>query len=175
MLTVRDLAGLPELELRVAAGTDGLEHEVSWLHVSELDDPPGGWRAASSSSHRARHRRDRVAPARVRPPACQARIAGLGFGVGFGFSDVPGPIVEEADKLSFPVLAIPYDVPFVAITKTAFAHLANEQLEQQTRALAVHERLSDAVIRGRGVEALSRSSATTWTAASRWRTRTDAS
>ena len=52
------------------------------------------------------------------------------------------------------MLAVPYDVPFVAITKTAFTHLANEQLEQQTRALAVHERLSDAVIRGRGVEAL---------------------
>ena len=67
---------------------------------------------------------------------------------------MPKPIVEEAEKQSFPVLAVPYEVPFVAITKTAFTHLANEQLEQQTRALAVHERLSEAVIRGRGVDAL---------------------
>jgi purine catabolism regulator len=81
-------------------------------------------------------------------------VAGLGFGLGFGFEDVPPPVVEEADKLSFPVLAVPYEVPFVAITKTAFTLLANEQLEQQTRALAVHERLADAVLRSRGVDAL---------------------
>ena len=39
MLTVGDLATLPELELPVAAGAEGLENAVSWLHVSELADP----------------------------------------------------------------------------------------------------------------------------------------
>ena len=81
-------------------------------------------------------------------------LAGLGFGIGFGFPDVPAPMVVEADKLSFPTIAVPYELPFVAITKAAFSHLANEQLEQLTRALAVHERLADAVIRGRGLQAL---------------------
>ena len=155
MLTVRDLARLPDLELQVAAGAGGLEHEVSWLHVSELADPTrwleggefllttGLGVGETAATQRAYVRR-----------LASHGIAGLGFGIGFGFPGVPAPLIEEADKLSFPVLAVPYDVPFVAITKTAFTHLANEQLEQQTRALAVHERLSDAVIRGRGVEAL---------------------
>src|SRR5262249_43595875 len=47
-----------------------------------------------------------------------------------------------------------YDTPFIAITKAAFTHLANEQLEDVTRALEVHERLSQAVLDGRGVQAL---------------------
>ena len=81
-------------------------------------------------------------------------LAGLGFGVGFGFPDVPAPIVEEANKLSFPVLAVPYEIPFVAITKAAVTHLASEQLEQMTRALEVHERLAAAVLEGRGLQAL---------------------
>jgi purine catabolism regulator len=155
MLTVRDLARLPELELQLAAGAGGLDREVSWLHVSELADPTrwleggefllttGLGVGGTATTQRAYVRR-----------LARHGVAGLGFGLGFGFPEVPAPVVEEADKLSFPVLAVPYDVPFVAITKTAFTHLANEQLEQQTRALAVHERLSDAVIRGRGVEAL---------------------
>jgi DNA-binding PucR family transcriptional regulator len=155
MLTVRDLARLPELELEVAAGAQGLEHEVSWLHVSELADPTqwleggefllttGLGVGETAATQRAYVRR-----------LAKHGIAGLGFGIGFGFRNVPAAVVDEADKLSFPILSVPYDVPFVAITKTAFAHLANEQLEQQTRALAVHERLSDAVIRSRGVEAL---------------------
>ena len=41
MLTVRDLTHLPDLELAVAAGADGLGNTVTWLHVSELTDPTG--------------------------------------------------------------------------------------------------------------------------------------
>src|SRR5207237_3301742 len=78
-------------------------------------------------------------------------LAGLGFGLGFGFAEVPAAIVEEANKLGFPVLSVPYDTPFIAITKAAFAHLASEQLEDLTRALEVHERLAQAVLDGRGV------------------------
>jgi PucR family transcriptional regulator, purine catabolism regulatory protein len=155
MLTVRDLASLPGLELPVAGGAEGLGNAVSWLHVSELADPTrwleggefllttGLGVGEAAASQRAYVRR-----------LAKHGIAGLGFGVGFSFAEVPKPVVQEADKLSFPVLAVPYEVPFVAITKSAFTHLANEQLEQQTRALAVHERLADAVIRGRGVQAL---------------------
>lgn len=155
MLTVGDLAALPDLELPVAAGAEGLENAVSWLHVSELTDPTrwleggefllttGLGLGEAPASQRAYVRR-----------LARHGVAGLGFGTGFGFTDVPEAVVGEADKLSFPVLAVPYEVPFVAITKSAFTHLANEQLEQQTRALAVHERLSDAVIRGRGVQVL---------------------
>ncbi len=155
MLTVRDLANLPDLGLSVAAGAEGLGSEVSWLHVSELADPTrwleggelllttGLGIGETAATQRAYVRR-----------LAKHGLAGLGFGLGFGHTAVPEPVVEAAEKLSFPVLAVPYEIPFVAITKAAFTLLANEQLEQQTRALEVHERLSDAVIRGRGVEAL---------------------
>src|ERR671914_343397 len=39
MLTVRDIASLPDVGLTVVAGEEGLGNEVSWLHVSELADP----------------------------------------------------------------------------------------------------------------------------------------
>jgi PucR family transcriptional regulator, purine catabolism regulatory protein len=155
MLTVRDLAAMPGLELEVAAGEDGLANEVSWLHVSELADPTefleggefllttGLGVTDEATSQRAYVRR-----------LAEHGLAGLGFGIGFGFPAVPAPMIEEADKLSFPTIAVPYEVPFVAITKAAFSHLAGEQLEQLTRSLAVHERLADAVIQGRGLQAL---------------------
>ena len=155
MLTVRDLATMPGLELSVAAGADGLANEVSWLHVSELADPTefleggefllttGLGVGEEATTQRAYVRR-----------LAEHGLSGLGFGIGFGFPAVPAPLVEEADKLSFPTIAVPYELPFVAITKAAFSHLAGEQLEQLTRALAVHERLADAVIQGRGLQAL---------------------
>ena len=109
--------------------------------------------------------------ARVRPPACQARIAGLGFGVAC-FSDAPD--VEERDKLSFPVLAIPY------VRAVRGDHEDGVRAPRERAARAADARspcTSGCRTRSSAAAASrrSRSSATTWTAASRWRTRTDAS
>jgi purine catabolism regulator len=155
MLTVRDIASMDQLGITVSGGSAGLAREVRWLHVSELSDPTAWLEGGElllttglgvgdmSSTQRAYVRR-----------LDGHRLAALGFGLGFGFAEVPPAIVEEANRLGFPVLAIPYDTPFIAITKAAFSHLANEQLEDVTRALEVHERLSQAVLDGRGVQAL---------------------
>jgi purine catabolism regulator len=155
MLTVQDIASMPGLRLTVAAGAEGLGNRVTWLHVSELSDPTqfleGGEFLLTTglgvgeveTTQRAYVRR-----------LAKHGLAGLGFSVGFGFPDVPPALVEEANRLGFPVLSVPYAVPFVAITKAAFTHLASEQLEQVTQALEVHERLADAVLEGRGLQAL---------------------
>ena len=155
MLTVADIAQVQGLALRVAAGAEGLGNDVSWLHVSELEDPTpfleGGEFLLTTglgvgelaTTQRAYVRR-----------LAKHRLAGLGFGLGFGFPDVPSALVEEANKLGFPVLCVPYEVPFVAITKAAGTRLASDQLERLTRALEVNERLADAVLDGRGVHAL---------------------
>ncbi len=155
LLTVHDIVALAELRLSVAAGADGLANEVSWLHVSELADPTpfleGGELLLTTGlgvGERATTQRSYVRR------LARHGLAGLGFGVGFGFADVPDAVVDEADRLGFPVVSVPYEVPFIAITKAAFAHLAGEQLERLTRALEVHERLADAVLEGRGLLAL---------------------
>ena len=155
MLTVRDIAEMPGLGVPVAAGEAGLGNEVTWVHVSELEDPTAWLEGGElllttglgvgelASSQRAYVRR-----------LAAHGLAGLGFGIGFGFPAVPDALVAEADRLDFPVLAIPYDVPFIALTRAAFTHLASDELERVTEALAVHERLAQAVLDGRGVQAL---------------------
>ena len=139
LLTVRDIAALPGLGLGIAAGNGGLDNEVSWLHVSELADPTefleGGELLLTTGlgvGDLESTQRDWVRR------LAKHGLAGLGFGVGFGYPEVPTPIVEEADRLSFPVLSVPYDVPFVAITKAAARNLASEQLVELREALEVH-------------------------------------
>jgi len=143
------------LDLRVAAGQGGLQNEVSWLHVSELTDPTqfleGGEFLLTTGlgvGELAASQREYV------HRLAGHGLAGLGFGLGFGFAEVPEPVVEEADRGACPVLSVPYGVPFVAVTKGACTPLADEHREQLTRALAVHERLAAAVLEGRGLQAL---------------------
>ena len=155
MLTVRDIAALPGLSLTVAAGADGLDNDVAWLHVSELADPTpwleGGELLLTTGlgvGELSTLQREYVAR------LARHGLAGLAFGTGFGYADVPAALVEEANRLGFPVLAVPYEIPFVAITKAVSTHLSNEELDRVTRALAVHERLAQAVLEGRGVQPL---------------------
>ena len=155
MLTVQDIAATPGLSLAVAAGAEGLANRVSWLHVSELPDPTpfleGGEFLLTTglgvgelaSTQRAYLRR-----------LADKGLAGLGFGVGFGFPAVPPALIDEGNRLGFPVVSVPYEVPFVAITKAAVARLASRQLAELTRALEVHERLAETVLNGRGLDAL---------------------
>jgi purine catabolism regulator len=155
VLTVREISELPELGLLVAAGSDGLANDVRWLHVSELADPTAWLEGGELLLTTGLGVGDLATKQRsyVRRLADHG-LAGLAFGLGLGFAEIPAAVVDEADRLEFPVLSVPYDVPFIAITKAAFRHLASEQLDQVTQALEVHERLAEAVLEGQGVPAL---------------------
>lgn len=155
MLTVSDIVAIPALGLRVVAGDGGTANVVRWLHASELADPTpwleggevvlttGLGLGGAPAAQRAYVRR-----------LAKHGLAGLGLGLGFGHEAVPAPAVEEADKLGFPVFSVPYEVPFIAISKAVFTQLASEQLELVTQALEVHERLAQAVTHGRTLQSL---------------------
>jgi purine catabolism regulator len=155
VLTVRDIASMPELDLAVAAGEAGLDREVSWLHVSELTDPTrwleGGELLITTGLGMGRAPSERLA---YLNRLVAHGLSGLALGIGFDHDAVPAELEREADRLGFPVLVVPYEVPFIAITKAAATRLSSERLTRLEHALAVHERLAAAVLEGRGVQAL---------------------
>ena len=155
MLTVQDIVAMSALGLDAAAGSEGLGREVRWLHASELPDPTpwmsGGELLLTTGLGMGTSTRSQKAYLRR---LSERGVAALGFGLGFGHDEVPEAIVGEANRLGFPILTVPYEVPFIAISKAVFSHLASEQLESVTQALEVHERLAQAIVHGRGLQAL---------------------
>ena len=81
-------------------------------------------------------------------------LAGLAFGIGFGWAEPPAALADEAERLDFPLVTVPYEVPFIALTKAIASRLANAQLARLERALEVHERLAVSVLEGQGAPAL---------------------
>ncbi len=155
MLTVRDITALPALGLELVAGAAGADRPISWVHVSELTDPTpwleGGELLITTGlgvGELSRPQREYVRR------LAQHDLAGLAFGIGFGWAEPPEALTDEAEQLGFPLLVVPYEVPFIALTKAISAQLANEQLSRLERALAVHEHLAQAVLEGRGAPAL---------------------
>ena len=150
MLPLGDL--IRDLDVRLVAGEAGLENAVRWVHISELEDPTPwlsggelllttGMRLTDPDTQRSY----------VRLLAGHG-LAGLGLGTGFAHQEVPDALRETAAELGFPLLEVPYEVPFIAVTEKAASHLVNEHYAVLQRALSAHERLERIVLSERGLD-----------------------
>jgi purine catabolism regulator len=158
MLSVREL--IQDLDVRMLAGEAALDLPVRWVHITELLDPTpwlsGGELLLTTGMQLDTASRQREFVTRL----SDHQLAGLGFGTGFGHERVPSALIETAAERDFPVFEVPYEVPFIAVTETAFTQLVNEQYAVLRRALAAHERLERVVLSERGLEALAATLAT---------------
>src|ERR671925_774716 len=150
MLTVRGLVA--EMGLELAAGEDGADAPIRWVHISELPDPTpwlsGGELLLTTGIQLDGEQRQREF---IRLLAGR-HLAGLGFGTGFNHLDLPVGIVDEARSLDFAVFEVPYELPFIAITEKAFTRLVNEQYEMLQRGIAIHKRLERLVLEESGLD-----------------------
>jgi purine catabolism regulator len=158
MLTVREL--LRGLDVGLLSGQAAVDVPVRWVHISELQDPTpwlsGGEILLTTGMALETPAQQRDFLARL----ADHQLAGLGFGVGFSHPEVPPALLQAAVERDFPVFEIPYEVPFIAVTETAFTQLVNEQYAVLRRALAAHERLERVVLSERGLDALAGTLAT---------------
>jgi purine catabolism regulator len=158
MLTVREL--LRDLDVGVLAGEANLDAPVRWVHISELADPTpwlsGGELLLTTGLSLPSAAEQRAYVTQL----ADHGLAGLGFGVGFGHETVPEALIEAAAERDFPIIEIPYDTPFIAVTEKAFARLVNEQYALLQRSIAVQERLQRIVLSERGLDAIAAALAT---------------
>jgi purine catabolism regulator len=150
MLSVRDLAAALELEL--VAGERAAGAPIRWVHVSELEDPApwlsGGELLLSTGMQLLDEDSQRAYIGRL----VEHHLAGLGFGLGFAHAVLPPALIEEARELDFPLFAVPYEMPFIAITERAFSSLVNEQLDVLQRAVSIQRRMERLVLDQRSLE-----------------------
>jgi len=155
MLTVNAL--IEEVGLDLLAGRQAADAPIRWVHISELIDPTpwlsGGELLLTTGIQLSDDEQQRRYVERL----VQHSLGGLGFGVGLAHDEVPPAIVEEAERLHFPLFAVPFEMPFIALTERAFTNLVNEQYALLQRSIAVQRRLEQLVLDERGLDELTRS------------------
>jgi PucR family transcriptional regulator, purine catabolism regulatory protein len=157
MLTVGALVS--DCGLDLAAGESRASNAVRWVHISEHEDPTpwlsGGELVLTTGYNLGTPARQR----RWIELLAGAGLAGLGFGTGFDHKRIPKAIRDGAREHDLPLFEVPYEMPFIAITERAAAHLVNEQYDALERGTAVHEQLERLVIEGGGLEEIVASTA----------------
>ncbi|MGP8298370.1 PucR family transcriptional regulator [Streptomyces inhibens] len=94
----------------------------------------------------------------MEPAACRAYVRdvaeggaaclALGLGQGLPYQEAPEPLVTAAEEAGLPLLTVPDEVPFIAVTKAVFDARADEQREVLHRAFATQRRLTAAATGG---------------------------
>ena len=147
--TVRWLLAQRELDLRLLGGRGGIDRDIDCALPSELPAPQE-WLAGG----------ELLLTTGLRLPASRdgrfdylrglgdAGIAGIGFGVGFGFDDVPRDLIDAADDCGIPLMEVPLPVPFSAIARAVLDRIAEQRFDQFVRASHTQPRITRAVISG---------------------------
>ncbi len=144
---LRDVVGLSDLGLTVLAGAASLERPIRWVAVSELEDPApfleGGelllttgmrlpTRAAACSAYVGR--------------LVAADVAALGLGVGLSHAEVPAALVAAAETHGLPLVRVPEQTPFIAVTKAISRLLAAEEYDESARGFTAQRELIRAAL-----------------------------
>jgi purine catabolism regulator len=154
MITVQDILDIPGLNLKLLAGHRAVTNPVRWVHITEMADPTKWLRGGElllTTGLGIQNVEEDEQLAHLRR-LFEAKVSGLGFGVGFGFKKVPEAMTRLADEQGFPLFEVPYNVPFIAITEAVASKIVNEQYSMLQRSLAVHEKLTKIVLEEKGLQ-----------------------
>jgi purine catabolism regulator len=152
MFTVRDALELEVLrQTHLVAGAQGLDREVRWVHVVDVPDVPRWVRAGDlllttgvSWGERAESR-DHLIPALHRQG-----LAGMILAVGGYLERAPGEMIAQADQLAFPLIELPWDVPFEDIVLAVSERIISAQTTMLRRSAEIHDRFTARVLEGGG-------------------------
>lgn len=156
--TVRGLLARTDLNLRLvgAATPEALEHEVRWVHSSDLVDPTPfladdlvllttGTQFDADDGHE-------VVAAYVRRLVSRGVLA-LGFGTEVVRDGVPAALVAACHDAELPLFEVPYGTPFIALARANSEAVAAQAYARRSWALAAQRAISLAALRPDGLGA----------------------
>jgi hypothetical protein len=151
---VKDLLDVPGLELRLLTDVAGMDRTIRHVYTTDLPDPsryltPGALVLTGLMWCRAPGDADRFAAALDR-----AGVAALGAGEALG--PVPAEVIRACAQRGIPLIAVPAETSFAAVTEEVGRQLGGDRATAMTRVLGRRRLLLSAVADGAGLDAMFR-------------------
>ena len=153
-MRVRDLIDVPDLRLRLLTDIAGMDRTIRHVYTTDLPDPsryltPGDLVLTGLMWCRAPGDADRFVSALVR-----AGVSALGAGEALG--TVPDEVIQACARHGLPLLAVPAETSFAAVTDEVGRRLSGDRATEMTRVLGRRRLLLSAVAEGAGLDAMFR-------------------
>ena len=153
-MRVRDLLDVPDLRLRLLTDVAGMDRAIGHVYTTDLPDPsryltPGDLVLTGLIWCRAPGDADRFVSALVR-----GGVSALGAGEALG--TVPDEVIQACGRHGLPLLAVPAEISFAAVTEEVGRRLSGDRATEMTRVLGRRRLLLSAVAEGAGLDAMFR-------------------
>lgn len=155
-LTARDLVSTPELGLRLIVESPVVDRTLTWVHVSELRDPTpflSGGELLLTTGITFDDATD--ADEYVRRLS-EVAVVGVGFGIGLSHASVPDELIVAARRYGLPILEVPHQTPFIAISRAVSRAVAADEYAAVTRTFTAQQALTKAALAATGPDRLVR-------------------
>jgi Purine catabolism regulatory protein-like family/PucR C-terminal helix-turn-helix domain/GGDEF-like domain len=153
-LRVRDLLDVPGLGLRLLTDVTGVDSVIRHVYTTDLPDPsryltPGDLVLTGMLWCREPGDADRFVRTLVK--------AGAGaLGAGEALGEVPPEVIQACGRHGMPLLAVPAETSFAAVTEEVARRLNGDRATAMTRVLGRRRLLLSAVAEGAGLDAMFR-------------------
>jgi PucR family transcriptional regulator, purine catabolism regulatory protein len=154
-LRLSDLLADPALGAEVIAGAAGLDRRgpIRWAHISELPDPTPWLEGGELLLTTGLGVRDDPALQRSFVAGVAERgVVALGFALGVSMPAVPEAMLRACDDHDLPLFTLPYEIPFIAVTRRVAHHLFEQRDAMLHGAVALQRQVLAAVTSDGGID-----------------------
>src|SRR5215471_15687233 len=144
-------------EATLVGGSEGLDRQVQWVRVMETPETPRRLRPGDlllTTGFPVKN--DPEAQIELVDSVAGGRGAGLVVKLGRYIDEVPGEMLEEADRHSLPLFTIGQEVPWSDLMEPLLERIINAEHWRLKRSLDIHRRFTDLVLDGKGVNEICR-------------------
>ncbi|MEX1178754.1 MAG: PucR family transcriptional regulator [Nitriliruptor sp.] len=153
-LWLPELLDDPGLGLELVAGRAGVDHRgpVRWAHIADAPDPTPwleGGEVLLTTGIGVKD--DADLQRRLVAALARREVVAIGFGIGVVLDEVPGAMLAACDEHELPLFTVPYEVPFIAVTRRVSHHTFAEHDATLRSAVALHRQVLAAVVDEAGI------------------------
>lgn len=145
----------PSLGLELVAGLDGVDRRgpIRWAHIADTPDPTPWLEGGEVVLTTGLGVKDSPElQRRLVANLADRDVVAIGFGVGVILDDVPPAMLTACDEQALPLFTVPYEVPFLAVTRRVSHHMFEEHYATLRGAVQLHRQVLSAVISDDGVD-----------------------
>lgn len=158
-ITVREALKIGRLrQARVVAGEGGLDRKIDYVLTIDVPDA-ANWNKGNELLLTSTYIFD------VNPELIETIVyklvnknsAALAIKTGRFLDQIPQQIIKAGDQKNFPIIELPIDVSWHDIVNPVMIEIFNKEVGQLKRSQQIHSSLTDAVLHGGGLDAITES------------------
>ena len=156
-LWLKTLLADPSLGAELVAGRGGVDQRgpIRWAHISELPDPTPWLEGGELLLTTGLGVRDSAELQRRFVAGVAKRgVVALGFAVGVSIEALPPAMREACDEHALPLFTMPYEIPFIAVSRLVAHHAFAEHYATLRSAVDLHRQVLGAVVTDGGIGAV---------------------